>query len=1041
MPVLLLSSKTRTAPLDTRTFQVAKCSVSFAVTPGVRICNVPGLYLLKINGSLVAGLATDNVHLFPRRSPSGTCAYPVFAVSRGWDMNHWGQSQFSPTNRIFMCRSSGQCAPQVVPVVTAHLTASTPVLPQPAPAISVLVPQRPVTAFTGLQRSAAASVAQQRRDSIQRNLHPNDSTNSGGGTGRKKKRMAGPPRDYSDPVPPLASSSLDDFAMSVAPSSATLTVGILPKVLESSDHNDTLDLSPRYHWKGGVELERVQTRLKRANLVFTVEVSTMGPIVDEIDTAFESHCRFNNIDFVSPAPSDDYEAPNTRAWVLTGAKGRSGSRVWIEDPKFLTRFTFTLQALRNVPFSYTPNHLGEGVFIFIGLLASTIQYSPSHYVTAPRLRNLFAPIDSLFNPASRLPDHVRPHKCFGRRVLHPTISSLANDPDPVCGPLYAPPAGVNPTTPRRNLRRPLGELLTDSEDEDVHLVRDGLPPLSVTISNRPQLPQTLVADSASSTIVTRSVRRQQWQEEAAATAISISSTAPFVTGPLLTGAMESAATSIKPRSFLGVGTPLDLTLQHIPGAGSYSFSAWQDHILLPHERGDQYIHLTARSVDEGARALITLCLWQYAGRPASLKLKELLQEQFPSARPTVEGATSHQQALFSLRVTIGAGIGMSPRNEVISEAVKIMLADGHYWAECGEYQTLRLHPSRNQIPIRSCVLKATGLLLLLHFLFIGAPFPVSPFLFSTLFDGRKTASKFDLDFLSRFISSGSLSIIKKIQSTPLDQPLYTSQSEECLVYQYLVNIPEFDPTLISPRRSEEEHDGICSAIISYATLGSVDIEHHPDFLNIGDGFNVVVEAVDAQDRTHHILKWFETPCRELLVLAYDRRIKAVADILSHLKFSQTNPENNVWNENDEIVDLITPFVTHYLTGHPTDPDQVISALADDINVEDPLLRASLFLSVLTGSSLLPLKPTWTLKCLITHDWSEDYPTTDAYGCDDYGPDVKVSFRSCFKTISITNNARLRQLLLSEKPVQGQDTMFGCWLHGELLASRGSYTSA
>ncbi|KAJ7477801.1 hypothetical protein B0H11DRAFT_1916980 [Mycena galericulata] len=270
------------------------------------------------------------------------------------------------------------------------------------------------------------------------------------------------------------------------------------------------------------------------------------------------------------------------------------------------------------------------------------------------------------------------------------------------------------------------------------------------------------------------------------------------------------------------------------------------------------------------------------------------------------------------------------------------------------------------------------------------------------------ASKFDLDFLAQFISANSLSLIKRIESVPLDKPLYTSQSDDCIEYQYLLNITDVD----------DEHDGVCSSVISFVTLGSVDIEHHPDFLALVDGFNASVDAFGGQERLHHILEWFATPCRELIMAAFDRQIKAPEDVHSHIESSQTNPENDVWDENGEIVELITRFVTHYLTepGHPADPDQVVNALNDDDDdPTDPLLGAKLFLSVLTGSTLLRIKPTWKVKCLITHDWSQDYPTTDADGREDYGPDVTISFCACFKTFSITNNARLRLLLLCEVP--------------------------
>ncbi|KAJ6496443.1 hypothetical protein C8R45DRAFT_1094682 [Mycena sanguinolenta] len=78
---------------------------------------------------------------------------------------------------------------------------------------------------------------------------------------------------------------------------------------------------------------------------------------------------------------------------------------------------------------------------------------------------------------------------------------------------------------------------------------------------------------------------------------------------------------------------------------------------------------------------------------------------------------------------------------------------------------------------------------------------------------------------------------------------------------------------------------------------------------------------------------------------------------------------------------------------------------DENNEADPLLRVKLFLSVLTGSTLPPVKPTCKVKCLIVHDWSEDYPTTDVDGRDDIGPDGSISLRSCFQSFTITNNAR------------------------------------
>ncbi|KAK6981236.1 hypothetical protein R3P38DRAFT_2808332 [Favolaschia claudopus] len=515
------------------------------------------------------------------------------------------------------------------------------------------------------------------------------------------------------------------------------------------------------------------------------------------------------------------------------------------------------------------------------------------------------------------------------------------------------------------------------------------------------------------TIVTRAAARQQWQEQAAAAAVPISNVAIFVPGPLLLSAME-----------LAPWTSLSNTCR---GSGPCDLVAWQNHLLGPRDM-DDHIVITASSVDEGARALITLCFW-LCSHPTNLKLKEVLTEQFASPRPKIDNAHLGNKGLFGLRARIGPGIGRGPRNEVVAEAVKILLADGRFWTEREGYLTLRLHPSHTPIPYRFCIPKATGLIFLLHFLFIGAPLPASPFLFLTLFDGRAIASKFDVDFLSTFISHTSLGLIKRIVGGPLDVPMYSSQGEYCEEYQYLVNIPGVDPSIISTPRSKEEQQGVAETVVSFTTLGCVDIEHHPDFLGTGDGFNVIVEPFGGQTRRHHILE-----------------VKSGVKIFRFLDFVETNPEDDPWGDNIETVELVRRFFFHYLLepGHPRDSNNVISALVDadtTLAATDSVLRARLFLAVATGCTLLPVKPTgYKIKCLITHDHSEDYPTVDEDGNDDFGPDVVINFQSCFQTFTLTNNARLRHLLISENPEEGKDTAFGRAFHAQLLVAYNFYTS-
>ncbi|KAJ7756657.1 hypothetical protein B0H16DRAFT_1885917 [Mycena metata] len=919
----------------------------------------------------------------------------------------------------------------------------------------------PTTAFAGLPRPPTTSVQRtrtststvreavqdQRRGSIQRNLHGNNTGRSSftamtsyvvssSSTLPSPRRTSGAPRSYSQPVPPL--SSLSDFAEVPAITSAAVTVGILPKVLDTSDHNDMLDLSPVYSWKSGPELENAQTVLRDSGLTFVVDVAVNGPIFQTIDEGFQTHCRINSIRYTAPTlPSSTvFDSPHSTAWVILGPKGRTGNRSWVEDPKTLTRFTFNLQALCTLPFSYTANNLGEGPFIFI----------------VPRFGNLSAPIDRLFGPATRLPEHVLVHRCFPRRVLHKILSSLDGDPEPTCGPLCAPDSDPPPAPARRN-PSPEINLVSDSDDEfpnPAALIETLDPQDSPVASSRAPSPVNCDTFGCTPTLAAGGCFSAAPVLAAPRLLDDMPALRPVTPDPEDMPVLQPVAAPVEfnlnqDTFILWPNAPLDLTLRS-PGSGANSFGLWQDHMLGLHADGDS-VSIRARSIDLAARTLVSIAIWLFVDPPAGgLKLKEVLQEQFPSPRPTVVGVTQNMAGLFDLHVTVGHGIGKGPRNEVVAEALKILLADGRFWTQRESYKTLRLHPSRSGIPARACVLKATGLVLLLHFLFIGAPIPASPFLLSTILEGRSAASKFDPEFLRSFVSPGSLSLIKRLKQVPLNMPMYASASEECIEYQILVNIPDIDPTIISPQRSQAEHDGVCSTVISYITLGTVDIAHRPDFHLISDGFNIVVPAFGGQDGPHHILEWFATPSTLLLLDAYDRQIKSPADIVDHLDFTETNPDPDPWGENKELVELISRFVVHYLTGtgHPHDSDQVIHALiGDNGSVADSVLRATLFLSVLTGSTMLPVRPNWKIKCLITHDWSELYPTTDTAGREDFGPEIMVEFRLCFKTFTVTNNARLRCLLLSqrlEELAEGQDSHFGQFIHAGLLASRASYTA-
>ncbi|KAK7016519.1 hypothetical protein R3P38DRAFT_3361270 [Favolaschia claudopus] len=649
-------------------------------------------------------IAPQNLPFARGGTSDGLCS-SFFAAEETWNMRldcicrlGWGSHAKLVSGASNASSASlASAAPTPVTPRTALTTATRPT----APVSAGSGPHRPVTAFAGLHRpstasvqhtrpssstSIAASVHAERRASIQRNLHPNDS-NGSTSPSTPRKRKSGPLRPYSDqPAAPLA-----DFATtSTATGSTPIAVCILPKVLESSLHNDPLDLSPRYSWKSSAELESVQNALNRAILVFTVDVGQSGPIFEAIDNAFEEHCQLYNIDFVPFHPVPAVKTPNTTSWVLLGPKGRAGGRTWIEDPKSLTRFTFTLQAISTSPFIHTPNHLAEGPCIIIAAIRSP--YAPL-YAHPPAL--LRSP------PMFKLPPE-----------LHLQTYSA---------PLIATKRMIQCL--RSYVQR------SDNGDEG----------------------------SRASTIITRSVHRRQWQEAATAstvasipTAPKVSTAQPFLAGPLLVASMELAPTSTKSRSYLGDDAPLDLT------SGVFSLTAWQNHITLPFAMDEH--HIKASTVNEAAQALVTAVFWLCAGRPTGLKFKEILNEQFslnfPQANLFSLDYRSLSQRIYSSRTSdpLTSAVGKGPRNETVALAVRMLLAD--------------------------------------------APLPVSPFLFSTMFDGRHTAAKFDLEFLTRFMSPDSLKIVELFHYVPLDNPLYTLEEGGDLGYHCLLNLPETDVSLV-----------------------------------------------------------------------------------------------------------------------------------------------------------------------------------------------------------------------------------------------------
>lgn len=133
-------------------------------------------------------------------------------------------------------------------------------------------------------------------------------------------------------------------------------------------------------------------------------------------------------------------------WILLAPKNPRGAKLrYIPEPKPLTQFTFDVKHLLTSPYGAdaTPNHIyPDSTFLFIGVcLAYTMHYNvltATLTVLAPRKRNIYAPIDTLFDADDRRAEQVPPHRCFAARVVHPIIHARACGSSPVCYPICTP---------------------------------------------------------------------------------------------------------------------------------------------------------------------------------------------------------------------------------------------------------------------------------------------------------------------------------------------------------------------------------------------------------------------------------------------------------------------------------------------------------------------------------------------------------------------------------------------------------------------------
>lgn len=228
---------------------------------------------------------------------------------------------------------------------------------------------------------------------------------------------------------------------------------------------------------------------------------------------------------------------------------------------------------------------------------------------------------------------------------------------------------------------------------------------------------------------------------------------------------------------------------------------WQENIADVARRKrccdseDKDLILIAPSVDHGARLLLTLLCWAH-GRETGTSF------MVPTLLAAIKEATGCEEARvigplhvphffmlhrFSVQMYAvycfhtlpmtadtllhdsGPGTGDGPRRSVIREALLILLSDETIWTLREGYVVPNWHSSVCAIPRRVALLRVAGTLIMLHFLYNGAPTPISPFLALLLLDGVRSFGN-DPAFIEGLVSPTVSKCLVEWHELPLDEP-------------------------------------------------------------------------------------------------------------------------------------------------------------------------------------------------------------------------------------------------------------------------------
>ncbi|KAH7907155.1 hypothetical protein BJ138DRAFT_1104551 [Hygrophoropsis aurantiaca] len=1004
-----------------------------------------------------------------------------------------------------MLAPNGQNEQPYIQASVGAAAATTIPIPSAVNASASLARQPPISPYRGLPASTPGTTVDRCRASALRTLpqHQNTprtvaprSTNAGrtrpSAPGTTSIRRSGVPR----PFPSSSSSNgavgssllLSQFSNSArettSPSSTKFILGLLPYVLPESQHGNVNDPSPAYHWTNE-NLFDVCQRLQKSNLIIEVTIpdDVLVSLSERFDSAITQHCTTFSIELPSMPSSNatqsQHRSPTVLTWHLLGPKGGRGKdrkRTWVMDPKSLTAFTFTVEELRKAPYgTATPNHLPVTV-ISEGPLPRFLTNKIDSIFTnlhTNAFLNVSYTLCSAFNTIFKLPSVPNAHLAiqFMMRFVDDEIMSVDSDAsDPLLSELNSTFPSFGEMLAANQAPLPAGQaqslFLPDSPS---HSRSSSTVSIEAPPRNRQRLESPVHVDVHEGPSVLPSTEPPNPQNNSQM----------LILHPDLAQVLQGTCVTFNMRE--------RTHRQNIIGPPPETHQAWME---WKNNVGDatrtrnssDALRIVAPDIESGAIALITLVGWMHGKRPRSgpqfkdtlkAQLSGLMQAGVP-ADVFVTGIHS-LAGLFNPRISykIGDGVGRGPEKDVVSRAMQMLIADDSYWVERAGYRTFRLHGSTEPIAERVGMLKTMGTLLLLHIFVLGVgPNAFSPFAAASIIFEKAWMTKVagNISILSALVDVPTLSMIKLLIDHPLSAPMPTDTSSH--LYQILVE-SGIDVLTLSRSRTRAEHDGLVHAVISFILLGQLPAAwmHHPDYLALVDGFNVIWKNQDTpNDHKYYALgvghiapcidkikaiiaqhlQSFEAMNIKYIVHAFNRSPKAPDDVIPFVTF-KSHIRSDFHEDNKESLELFKTHVIHYLrgTGHPDHPDvrMVVGEEAFQQNRFNRTMRVEYLLHAMTGSNHVPLEP---ILFSVKHIWDNTYPilpdnnTTNGDAEIDWGPEVPIKFQSCFGEATVECNTFLSMLLTETAPHDlgpSDDCWFGRWLHMQILPTNLGYNTA